>query len=88
MGVKVRLLVFTATTSERFPLYRIAKCDVIWTICDRISNNTSQILRYKLQQIFHYCGLIINIFEIIFTNLSQNNVYMYISDQKISRVPS
>ena len=35
-----------------------------------------------------YCGLIINIFEIIFTNLSRNNVYMYISNQKISRVPS
>ena len=34
----------------------------------------------------HYCGLIVNIFEIIFTNLSRNNVY--ISDPKISRVPS
>ena len=32
----------------------------------------------------------INIFEIIFINLSQNNVYMYtkISDQKISSYPS
>ena len=58
-------------------MYHIAKCDVIWTICDRISNNTSQILRYKLwQNVSLYCGLIINIFEIIFTNLSQNNVYI------------
>ena len=38
--------------SERFPLYRFAKCDVIGTMCDKISNNTSQILRYKLRQIF------------------------------------
>ena len=30
----------------------------------------------------------INIFEIIFINLSQNNVYMCISDQKISSYPS
>ena len=29
-------------------MYRIAKCNVIWTNCDGISNNTSQILWYKL----------------------------------------
>ena len=62
--------------SERFPLYCIAKCDVIWTIYNGISNNTSQILRYKLPKIFS--GLIINIFlksysqtfpEIMFTHI-------------------
>ena len=73
--------------SERFPLHRIAKCDVIWTICDGISNNTctSQILRYKLRQIFSLQWFNN---EIIFTNLSRNNVYMYISNPKISRVLS
>ena len=72
----------TCTCSERFPLYCIAKsvmefqtihCRFCDTNCDRF---------------FHYCGLIINIFEIIFTNDSRNNVSMYISNKKISRVPS